>query len=146
MASTPEGRIESIHEGGATLPNDLDDEVEEDVGALPRMRVEQLRARQQELDDARLQLEQERAELEREIECRGDGGRARAMAHDVNRRIIEDNGAFPHFAQTSQNIAAAVALLRGLLKPETPEDRRVHYKIRTLLDCVVVQQAESSLS
>ena len=44
MAGTPEGRVESIHEGGATPPNDLDDEVEEDAGALPRMRVEQLRA------------------------------------------------------------------------------------------------------
>ena len=53
MAGTPEGRIESIHEGGATPPNDL----EEDAGALPRMRVEQLRARHQELEDARLQLE-----------------------------------------------------------------------------------------
>ena len=38
MVGTPEGYIESIHEGGATPPNDL----EEDAGALPRMRVEQL--------------------------------------------------------------------------------------------------------
>ena len=44
MVGTPEGRVESIHEGGATPPNDLDDEVEEDAGALPRMWVEQLRA------------------------------------------------------------------------------------------------------
>ena len=43
MLGTPDGRIKSIHEGGATLPNDLDDEVEEDAGALPRMQVEQLR-------------------------------------------------------------------------------------------------------
>ena len=41
----PEGRVESVHEGGATPPNDFDDEVEEDVGALRRMSVEQLRAR-----------------------------------------------------------------------------------------------------
>ena len=27
MAGTPEGRVESIHEGGATPPNDFDDEV-----------------------------------------------------------------------------------------------------------------------
>ena len=40
MAGTPEGRVESIHEGGATPPNDLDDEVKEDVGALPLMWVE----------------------------------------------------------------------------------------------------------
>ena len=34
MAGTPEGRVESIHEGGATPLNDLDDEVEEDAGAF----------------------------------------------------------------------------------------------------------------
>ena len=52
MAGTPEGRVKSVHEGGATPPNNLDNEVEEDAGALPRMRVEQLRARHQELEDA----------------------------------------------------------------------------------------------
>ena len=52
MAGTPEGHVESVHKGGATPPNDLDDEVKEDAGALPRMRVEQLRARHQELEDA----------------------------------------------------------------------------------------------
>ena len=44
MAGTPEGHVESIYEGGATPPNDLDDEVKKDAGALPRMWVEQLRA------------------------------------------------------------------------------------------------------
>ena len=52
MASTLEGCVESIHEGGATPPNDLDDEVEGDAGALPRLWVEQLRARHRELKDA----------------------------------------------------------------------------------------------
>ena len=37
MAGTLEVRVERVHEGGATLPNDLNDEVEEDAGALPRM-------------------------------------------------------------------------------------------------------------
>ena len=41
MAGTPEGHVESIHEGETTLTNDLDDEVERDVGAPPRLRVEQ---------------------------------------------------------------------------------------------------------
>ena len=40
MVGTPEGRVESVHEGGATPPNDLDDKIKEDAGALPRMRVE----------------------------------------------------------------------------------------------------------
>ena len=33
MAGTPEGHVESIHEGEATPTNDLDDEVEGDAGA-----------------------------------------------------------------------------------------------------------------
>ena len=45
MAGTPKGRVESVHEGGATPPNDFGDEVKEDAGALPRMQVEQLRVR-----------------------------------------------------------------------------------------------------
>ena len=77
MVGTSEGRIESIHKGGATPPNDLDDEVKGDTGGPPRLRVEQLRARHRELKDARLQLEQERAKFEQEIERRGDGGCAR---------------------------------------------------------------------
>ena len=50
-------------------------------------------------------------ELEREIKHREDGGRARANARDVNRRIIEDDRGLPHFTRANQNIAAAVALL-----------------------------------
>ena len=40
MVGTPEGRIESVHEGGATPPNDFDDKVEEDAWGLPRMQME----------------------------------------------------------------------------------------------------------
>ena len=89
MAGTAEGHVESIHEGEATPTNDLDDEVEGYAGTPPHLQVEQLKARHQELEEARLQLEQERAELEREIERHGDGGRARAVACDVNRWIVE---------------------------------------------------------
>ena len=98
MAGTPEGRVESVHEGGATPPNDLDDEVEEDAGALPRMRVEQLRAQHQELEDARLQLEQERTELEREIEHHGDGGQARTMAMIETPNLYKIKYGCPHLA------------------------------------------------
>ena len=72
MAGTPEGHIESIHEGETTPTNDLNDEVEGDAGAPPRLRMEQLKARHQELEEARLQLEQERAKLDREIERHRD--------------------------------------------------------------------------
>ena len=54
MIGTPEGHVESIHEERATLTNDLDDEVEGEIGAPPRLRVEQLKARHQELEEARL--------------------------------------------------------------------------------------------
>ena len=52
MLGTPEGYIESIHEGGATPIDDLDDKVKGGVGASPRLRVEQLRARHKELEEA----------------------------------------------------------------------------------------------
>ena len=52
MVGTPKGYIKSIHEGGATPTDDLDDEVEGDAGAPPHLRVEQLRARHKEIEDA----------------------------------------------------------------------------------------------
>jgi len=101
MAGIPEGHIESIHEEEATPMNDLDDEVERGVGVLPRLWVEQLKARHLELEETRLQLEQERMKLDQEIKRHGDGGRERTMAYDVNRRIIADDEALPHFARAS---------------------------------------------
>ena len=44
MVGTLEGYIESIHEGGATPTDDLDDEVKGDEGGPPHLWVEQLRA------------------------------------------------------------------------------------------------------
>jgi hypothetical protein len=58
-----------------------------------------------------LQLEQEHMELEREIECHGNGGRVHANARDVNRRIIKDDDDLPHFARASQNIVTMAAFL-----------------------------------
>ena len=52
MIGTPEGHIESIHEEEATLMNDLDDEAERETVTPPRMQVEQLKARHQELEEA----------------------------------------------------------------------------------------------
>ena len=68
------------------------------------------------------------------------------MARDVNRRIIVDDEALPHFAWVSQNIAAASALLYGLLGTTTPKDHWVHREIHTLIERAVAQQAERSLS
>ena len=86
------------------------------------------------------------AEVDWEIEHRGDGGRARARACDVNQRIIADDEALPRFAQVSRNIATMMALLYGLLEATTPKDRQAHHEIRMLLERAAAQQAESSLS
>ena len=77
MIGTPEGHIESIPREEATPTNGLDDEAKGETGALPCLQVEQLKARHLKLEEARLQLEQEQAELDREIERHGDGGCAR---------------------------------------------------------------------
>ena len=53
MAGTPKGHVESIHEEEATLMNDLNDEAEGETTTPPHMRVEQLQARHQELEEAR---------------------------------------------------------------------------------------------
>ena len=65
--------------------------------------------------------------------------RARAVAHDMNWRIIKDDKALPHYTRASQNIAAVAALLQGLSGPATPVDRRSHHDIRTLLERAAVQ-------
>jgi hypothetical protein len=73
--------------------------------------LEQLKAWQQELDDARLALELEHTKLEREITHHRDGESTHNKARDVHRTIIEDNDGLPHFTRANQNIAAAVAFL-----------------------------------
>ena len=98
MTGTPEGHVESISAEEATPTGNLTNETEGETTAPPRIGVEQLKAQKREIEEAVIQLVQECVELDREIERRGDGGRARAMAHDVNQRIIIDNEALPCFA------------------------------------------------
>ena len=61
------------------------------------------------------------------------------MARDVNRRIIADDEALPHFAWACQTIATMIALLHGLLEATTPEDHQAHREIHTLLEHAAVQ-------
>jgi hypothetical protein len=48
------------------------------------------------------------------------------------------------FHRANQNLTAAAILLRTMPEPSTTEGRRIHSEILGLLECVVVQQAESS--
>ena len=57
MVGTPEGHVESISGEEATLADNLSDEAKREIAAPPRMRVEQLKAQQWEIEGARLQLE-----------------------------------------------------------------------------------------
>ena len=107
--------------------------------APPHVGVEQLRAQKWEINEAGQQLVREYAEVDQEIKRRGDGGRARAVARDVNRRIIADDETLPRFTRASQNITAAMALLHGLPEAATPEDHRAHHEICTLLECAAAQ-------
>ena len=54
MIGTLKGHVESINEEEATPINDLDDEVEGETAAPPRLWVEQLRSWHRELEDAQL--------------------------------------------------------------------------------------------
>ena len=52
MVGTPEGHVESISGEEATLADNLSDEAKREIAAPPRMRVEQLKAQQWEIEDA----------------------------------------------------------------------------------------------
>ena len=126
MVETSEGHVESASKKEVTPAGNLDDGTRGRTVALSHMGVEQLKAQKREINEAGQQLVREYALVNREIERRGDGGYARAMARDVNRRIIANHETLPHFAWASQNIAATTALLHGLTEATMPEDRRAH--------------------
>ena len=84
MMGTPEGHVESISAEEAIPVGNLGGKIEGETTAPPRVGVEQLRAQKQEIDEARLQLVREYTEVDREIECHGDGGHARVVACDIN--------------------------------------------------------------
>ena len=84
MAGTPKGHVESISTEEATPAGNLGDGTKGGTAAPPHVGVEQPRARKREIDEAGQQLVREYVEVDQEIERRGNGGRARAVAHDVN--------------------------------------------------------------
>ena len=98
MTQTPEGHVESASREEVTPTNNPDSRSGEETTAPSGLRMEQLKARQQEIDEAGQGLVREYADINREIKRRKDGGRARAMARTVHQRILTDDGTLPHFA------------------------------------------------
>jgi hypothetical protein len=110
--------------------------------------LEQLRELHNMLREERQRLQQLRQALEGEAAGKALDGDARAMTRDVLRRIEEDADAAeaPILNRASQSLAAAVLLLRTMPELSTTEGRHIHDELRGLLECVAVQQAESSAS
>ena len=84
MVETPEGHVESVSTEETTPAGNLGGGTKGGIAAPPHVGVEQLRARKREIDEAGQQLVREYAEVDQEIERCGNGGRSRAVAHDVN--------------------------------------------------------------
>ena len=84
MAETSEGHIKSVSEEEATLAANLDGRTRGKAAAPSHMRMEQLRARKLEIDEARRGLVQEYADINREIKRRENGGCARATARTIH--------------------------------------------------------------
>ena len=134
MAQTPEGHVESVSGEEATPTSNPNGRSGGEAAAPSRLRMEQLRVHKLEIDEAGQGPIQEYADINREIERRKGGGRARTTARPIHQRILTDYGGLPHFARASQNIAAATALLHGLSEAATSEDRRARREIHTLLE------------
>ena len=101
MAETPEGRVESVSGEEATPAGNPNGRNGGEAAAPSYVRMEQLRARKWEIDEAGQGLMREYAEIDREIKRRENGGRARATARDVHQRILTNDGTLPHFARAS---------------------------------------------
>ena len=84
MAETSEGHVQSISVEETTPAGNLSGTTERGTAAPHHVGVEQLRAQKQEIDKVGQQLVWEYAEVDQEIECRRNDGRARAVAHDIN--------------------------------------------------------------
>jgi hypothetical protein len=135
MADSPGRRVESAHDGN-TSPDVFNNGVRERNQAPQHVWLEQLWERQRELEEARLQLKQEHAKLEREIGHRVGGGCVCTNTCDVNRRILEDDKGAPLLARVSHNIAATAALLEGLPDHAAPEAHRADHKL-----CMILERA-----
>jgi hypothetical protein len=95
---------------------------------------------QDRLDKERENLRLLQQTLEQEHATRAHGGGARERAHDINRRIIEDQAVEPPvFGRVSQNVVAAAMLLCNMPEPSNPEARLARDEIRGLLETAAMQ-------
>ncbi|KAF8652000.1 hypothetical protein HU200_062940 [Digitaria exilis] len=85
-----------------------------------RLTPEQIAAKQQELEDMRLAIEIEQAQLNANIEPS-----ARARAREVGQRIETNADGYPLFDRASQCIATVTLLSQQLPLPSTLEKRRI---------------------
>ena len=94
---------------------------------------------QQQLRQLELTLERENAQ------DRVQGARARA--HEVYRAIAgHDPPQHQTYARASQNLVAAMMLLRSMPAPSSPAAQLQAQELKKLLETAAVQQAESSAS
>jgi hypothetical protein len=141
--STPEGFVEEVSDNEATPPQDVEDGYrtktpKNDPETLPHLRMEQIQARQQELEDARLELELEHDQLERELARHRGNPTPSSLPVTCDGGSPETTMAPPCFARASQNIATAAALLRVLPEHGTPKERQIQ---ETSMRCSTAQQS-----
>lgn len=76
------------------------------------------------------------------------GLRAREAGHVTRERILNDDDVNDplNLARMSQKLITAVALLRAMPEPATPEGRNLHHKAQALVEQAALQQAKSSVS
>jgi hypothetical protein len=135
MPNTPEGHVSSTGDSGETLEGISAHTVASAPPRLDQPWLGQLRECREQIQEAQRELEEEQARLDQWlVPHQGNGGHARAMAHDTHRQILEDDDGPPWFLRASQNIVAAAALFDKLLEPITPTERKSQREIRNLLD------------
>lgn len=101
-----------------------------------QLTLEQIAARQQDIDDVCHDLKRERARLDTIAEPN-----ARARARRVAQQIEEEDEEYPCFTHASHSLITVALLMRQLPKPDTPEQRLVQNGLKSLLEQAAVQQA-----
>ena len=136
MANTPKGHAQSANGGDdpSATPNTGTAAGVQPQPLRQNPTPEQIRARQLEVAEAKRQLEHEHQMFEQDLVRGQRGGRARARAREVHRRIVADVPSVPVLPRASQNVAAAAAIFQNLPEPDTPEGRQTHYQVRQLLE------------